>query len=81
MTFQHLSIALGNEVRALRERRGWTMAELGWRAGTAKSTISKIEAGLANPCLLTIRALAVAADLSPAEFMRRVETRAAALDS
>jgi transcriptional regulator with XRE-family HTH domain len=36
---------LGSAIRLIRQRRRWTQAELGSRAGVSKSTISRIERG------------------------------------
>lgn len=36
---------LGSAIRVIRQRRHWTQAELGSRAGVSKSTISRIERG------------------------------------
>ena len=44
---------LGSAIRLIRQRRRWTQAELGARAGVSKSTISRIERG-------HVRSLAVA---------------------
>ena len=49
---------LADEVLRLRLARGWSQSELARRAGTAQTNISRIESGLANPTLGTIRNIA-----------------------
>jgi transcriptional regulator with XRE-family HTH domain len=50
-------------LRRERERHGISLAELARRAGVAKSTLSQLEAGLGNPSIETLWALAVALDV------------------
>jgi transcriptional regulator with XRE-family HTH domain len=47
-------------IRRERERAGLSMAELARRAGVGKSTLSQLEAGLGNPGVETLWALATA---------------------
>ena len=42
-------MALGENIKALRERNGWSTYELGERAGTNQSSISRIELGKTRP--------------------------------
>ncbi|MEN3348873.1 MAG: hypothetical protein V7632_2508, partial [Bradyrhizobium sp.] len=41
--------SLGRRVRAEREGRGWSLAELAGRAGVSKAMLSKIERAEASP--------------------------------
>ena len=50
-------------LRRERERHGISLAELARRAGVAKSTLSQLEAGVGNPSIETLWALAVALDV------------------
>jgi transcriptional regulator with XRE-family HTH domain len=50
-------------LRRERERLGVSLAELGRRAGVAKSTLSQLEAATGNPSIETLWALAVALDV------------------
>jgi hypothetical protein len=45
----NLRLVLGLKARALRERRGWTLKQLGGRAGLAVSYLSEIEKGKKYP--------------------------------
>lgn len=40
---EHISSGLAFQIRALRERNGWTQEELGQRTGKAQETISQLE--------------------------------------
>jgi len=54
---------LSSATRRERERAGLSVTELAKRAGIAKSTLSQLEAGLGNPSLETLWALAMALDV------------------
>jgi len=57
-------------LRAVRESKALTQGELAQRAGTTQHTISRIEQGtLQQPRLTTVRRLAAALDVAPAELM------------
>ncbi len=59
------AIALGEQVRRLREARGMSQAELARRMGTIQSGIARLEAGGVDPKLDTLERLshALNADL------------------
>lgn len=42
-------LALGQRIKGLRQRHGWTLEQLSQRSGLARSTLSKIENGLISP--------------------------------
>ena len=48
---------VGANVRRLRLARGFSLAELGRRAGLAKGTLTQLEAGRANPTIDTLHTL------------------------
>ena len=50
-------------LRRERERHGISLTELARRANLAKSTLSQLEAGVGNPSIETVWALAVALDI------------------
>ena len=60
-------------LRRERSRTGLTLTELARRAGIAKSTLSQLESGTANPSVETLWALSVALDVP---FSRLVEPTA-----
>jgi transcriptional regulator with XRE-family HTH domain len=51
---------VARNVRRLRHERGYSLSELARRAALAKQTLSSIEAGQANPTLVTICEIAAA---------------------
>ena len=62
--------AIAAAVRRDRERAGISLAELARRAGVAKSTLSQLETGTANPSIETLWSLGVALGVP---FSRLVE--------
>src|SRR5215210_5449080 len=44
-------MALGARVRSLRQERGWTLKQLGRKAGLSHPFLSQLERGLARPSL------------------------------
>lgn len=56
MTLDPVTLAAG--LRALRERRGWSQAELGERIGMLVPNVSRLEAGGSLPSTTTLAALA-----------------------
>lgn len=66
--------AIAASLRRERERLGISLAELARRAGIAKSTLSQLESGTANPSVETLWALAVVLDVP---FSRLVDPQVA----
>lgn len=58
-----LITVVADNVRALRERRAWSLSELAAAAGIGKSTLSLLESGKGNPNIETLWALARALDV------------------
>ena len=54
------SAAIGAQISLRRSQRGLSGAELARRAGISKTTLSNLEAGVGNPTVATLDALAVA---------------------
>jgi len=52
----------------LRKRRSWSQEDLALGAGVDRTTVKKIEGGKARPLPETIRKLAAALGLEPAEL-------------
>jgi transcriptional regulator with XRE-family HTH domain len=67
-----LSRKLGTKVVELRRERDWTQKQLAAVTGVDQGFISRIEAGLVEPCLGTLGQLARAFELSLAELLTGV---------
>jgi len=63
--------AFGAEVRGERARQGMAQWDLARRAGIARSTLSRIEQGVADPTLSDQAAIAGALGLTVDELLRR----------
>jgi transcriptional regulator with XRE-family HTH domain len=59
-----LAFELGRSVRELRERRGWSQAELAKASGMTQSAVARFEAGGTVPTLAVLERLAAALDVS-----------------
>jgi transcriptional regulator with XRE-family HTH domain len=55
-------IRIGGEVRAMRERRGWTRTELARRAGIGRMVASRIERGESNLDVDVLQRIGIALD-------------------
>jgi len=51
-------MTVGQEIKRLREKKGWSQAKLGVLAGTGPSGISQIETGRRNPSAATLERIA-----------------------
>ncbi len=69
----------GAAIRAARNARGWTQAELGRRAGLVTHHVSKIETGDTDPKLSTVLALLAALELDALLAPRALDDPAAEL--
>jgi transcriptional regulator with XRE-family HTH domain len=58
-----------SRLRAVRERRALNQRELAREAGLTPATLSRIEAGLQEPYMSTVRKLAAALGVEPADLM------------
>ncbi|MDP8953308.1 MAG: helix-turn-helix transcriptional regulator [Actinomycetota bacterium] len=54
---------IGKEVRRLREKKGWSQAQLAVYAGSSQPTVNQIESGKRNPSTRTLEKLAEALDV------------------
>ncbi len=62
---EQINTGLAFQIRAMREQRGWTQAELGVRAGMAQSRVSVMEdANYSRFSLTTLKRLAAAFDVA-----------------
>jgi transcriptional regulator with XRE-family HTH domain len=67
--------ALAGVLRDLREGQGRSQEAVAHAAGIAVNSLRRIEYGQSNPTWTTVRALAVALEVSLAELGRQVEKR------
>lgn len=70
---KNLEVAIGREIRALRQQQGITIAELSSQTGLSISMLSKIENGHTSPSLTTLQSLANALSTQITSFFRRFE--------
>ncbi|GIG92680.1 helix-turn-helix domain-containing protein [Plantactinospora endophytica] len=59
-----LAFELGRAVRDLRERRGWSQAQLAKESGMTQSAVARFEAGGTVPTLPVLERLAAALNVS-----------------
>jgi transcriptional regulator with XRE-family HTH domain len=59
-------------VAQLRREHDWTQKQLAAATGIDQGFISRMEAGLMEPCLVTLATLATAFDVTLAELMKDV---------
>ena len=71
-------VRLGRQVRALRRRRGWRQVDLATAAGVARSTVSRVERGLAGG--VTLGALERIAQVLGARLMAHLSWNGEALE-
>lgn len=55
-----LAFELGEQVRAMREERGWSQRELAQRTGMTQPAIARFEAGGTTPTLPILERIAIA---------------------
>jgi putative transcriptional regulator len=78
MPAQPDQLALGEAVRALREERGLSQAQLAETTGFIQAWISHVERGRRNPSWSNVVRLATGLDVAVSELARRAEARARA---
>jgi transcriptional regulator with XRE-family HTH domain len=64
---------LAARLRAEREARGWTLADLGERSGVSRAMVSKVERGEASPTAALLGRLSAAFGLTLSQLFARVE--------
>lgn len=67
-----IRVRFGVRLRALRKKRGWSLAEMAHRLGVDRSYLNEIELGKRNVCLLNLQVIANGLDLSMAQLFSRV---------
>jgi len=63
-------VQIGERLRQLREERALRQDELAERAGVGKNTVNRLEKNHTEPHMTTIRKLAQALEVDPAELVR-----------
>jgi len=63
-------VQIGERLRQLREERALRQDELAERAGIGKNTVNRLEKNHTEPHMTTIRKLARALQVDPAELVR-----------
>ncbi len=64
---------VGQEIRRLREVRGWSQAQLAVYAGSSQPTVNQIETGKRNPSTATLQKLAGALEVPVSELFPKAE--------
>jgi HTH-type transcriptional regulator, competence development regulator len=62
-------MAIGDQIKRVRERKVWGQAELARKAGISPNTLYRIEAGDHDPRPITIRKIAEALGVDPGELV------------
>lgn len=70
MVLENEYIRLGQNIKFCREHAGLTQEELAEKAGISLDYLGKIEVNINRPGLKTIFKLAIALNISPAEFFK-----------
>jgi len=65
-----IRVHLGNRVRALRKKNGWTQVELAELLGIDRSYLSEIEAGKKDPGLRILKAIADGFELTLSQLFK-----------
>lgn len=67
-----ICVRLGQRLRALRGKRGWTQAYLSAESGLGRSHISELENGRREAGLRALEMLAVSYEMSVSELLKGV---------
>jgi len=66
---------IGKNLRAIREKRGWTQEELADYSGLHRTYISGVERGLRNPTIQIVARLSKALRVVPAIFFTETDLK------
>ncbi len=72
-TERTLEVAIGREVRAVRQQLGITVADMAENSGLSVGMLSKIENGMTSPSLTTLQSLSDALGVSISQLLKRFE--------
>jgi transcriptional regulator with XRE-family HTH domain len=67
-----IRVVLGNRVRSLRLKHGWTQVDLAEMLGIDRSYLSEIETGKKDPSLRVLKTIADGFQLSLSQLLRRL---------
>lgn len=73
---RQLDVALGNEVRGLRNKRGMSQDDLAAATGFSKQTIYRIEKGARSASMDQLMEICRALDIRPSTLLRAAEQEA-----
>jgi transcriptional regulator with XRE-family HTH domain len=69
---EDLLVRLGDRIRKLRRRHGWTQAEMSERVGIDRSFLADVERGKRNVSILNLELIAKGLKLSLAQLFSRL---------
>lgn len=64
-----IQIILGDNVRRIRESKGWSQDKLSDESGLHRTYISGIERGVRNPTIEIVKNIALALEVNPSELL------------
>ena len=68
-----IQITLGNNVRRIRESKGWSQDKLSEESGLHRTYISGIERGVRNPTIEIVQEIALALGVNPSQLLKNGE--------
>jgi transcriptional regulator with XRE-family HTH domain len=69
---EELSKKIGNRIVELRERKGWSQADLGRALMKDRQNIERLENGKTNPTVFTLHEIAQVLEISLKEFFQKI---------
>jgi transcriptional regulator with XRE-family HTH domain len=70
---EDLLILLGDRIRRLRKKRGWTQAEMAERVGIDRSFLADVERGKRNISILNLEIIADGLKVSLSQLLARLD--------
>ncbi|MCB1745466.1 MAG: helix-turn-helix transcriptional regulator [Gammaproteobacteria bacterium] len=69
MTAKEIKRWVGDRIRKLREAKGWSQEELGFKSGLHRNYVGRIERGEQNVAVVNLAKLAKALGVRPSELL------------
>jgi transcriptional regulator with XRE-family HTH domain len=69
---EDLLVRLGNRIRKLRTKRGWTQVEMAEKVGIDRSFLADVERGKRNVSILNVELMAKGLEVSLAQLFSRL---------